>query len=74
MQVCGNRNSLHSACIAGDLALVKLIVSDGARMDLKDRWGNEPLKYAMLQGHVDVIRYLKQAGAALSPESRIDLE
>jgi hypothetical protein len=66
------RTPLHLACIVGDLALVKRMVSNGSSLDVKDRWGNEPLKYAMLHGYVDVIQFLEQA--TLSRESTVDLE
>ncbi len=44
------RTPLHLACIDGDISLSKTLISNcsGASLDLKDRCGNEPMKYAIM--------------------------
>jgi hypothetical protein len=67
------RTKLHLACIDGDFALVETLIASGAQLNIRDRWGNEPLKYAMIEGHAEVIRALNEAGAKLSQENSVDL-
>ena len=69
-----NSCSLHLACSDGNMELARHMISERADLNQKDRWGNEPLKYAMQGGHEEMINFLERAGAILSLESRIDLE
>ena len=65
--------SLHLVCADGNLQLAKALVARRADPNLKDRWGNEPLKYAMREGNAEMVEFLEQAGALCSNKSRVDL-
>ena len=43
-------------------------------MNAKDRWGNEPLKDAIMHGSHEIVGLLRNAGAVLSEQSANDLE
>jgi ankyrin repeat protein len=56
---------LHQAALAGHLAVVRLLVERGARLDLRDtQFGGTPLDWAESAGHADLAQYLRAAGAA----------
>jgi len=54
-------NALHHCCRAGNLELVKLLVSYGADVRLATRDGWTPLHIAVGAGHQDVVRFLLNA-------------
>ena len=52
---------LHQAALAGHLAVVKLLVERGARLDIKDMiWQGTPEGWANQAGKTDVEAYLKE--------------
>ena len=70
-----NRTALHIACCEGHIDLVALLLRSGARHDTEeDRWGNRPLKCAVMNGHVAIKSLLEDSGAYLHNECRRDLE
>ena len=65
MKVCGcdpmecteyNRSPMNTACEAGNLELVKILVSD--KVDHQDRLGNTPLHYACKHQQLEIVRFL----------------
>ena len=56
---------LHGAVMSGDLAVVHLIVSAGAVLDLLDRDQMTPLMLATSLHHNHIVSYLINAGADL---------
>ena len=63
------RDKLHSACILGDLALVKRLLSEGADVNFADGEGWSALHYAAAKGRAEVARILIDAGADLKAQS-----
>ena len=58
---------LHQASVAGNLAMVKLLVEHGARTDVRDElWHGTPLGWAEHGGHEHVVAYLRSIGATES--------
>lgn len=56
---------LHIAAEAGDLDMVRLLVSKGANVNASS-WSGTPLGRAAWRGHVDVVRFLAEKGADLN--------
>jgi ankyrin repeat protein len=54
---------LHKAAKEGNLKLVKELVSKGADVNAKDKYGRTPLHYAAKEGHLDVVKFLVSKGA-----------
>ena len=50
--------SLHQASITGNIDIVKLLIENGAKIDLKDKNGMRPIHYASLHGRLDTINLL----------------
>ena len=58
------RERLHTAAEDGDLAAVKMMVSEGRDVNAKDSdLAMTPLHYAAAAGHLDVVRFLISSGA-----------
>jgi Amt family ammonium transporter len=53
------RFPLHIACAEGHVEVVDYLVKHGAKLDVKDRWGNTPLDEAIKYKHDDVVRVLR---------------
>ena len=68
------RTLLHLACADGYSDLAQYLVAKGAASGERDLYGFEPIKYAILRGHSQIIKDLRQSGARLSKESILDLE
>ncbi|XP_078724153.1 60 kDa lysophospholipase isoform X1 [Lampetra fluviatilis] len=62
------RTALHVAACEGNLALVDYLLSCGATVYAKDRYGCTPLRNAVMFRHMDVIKLLHQTGAHLSQD------
>jgi len=60
---------LRTACGQGDLALVKLLLSQGADVNSTDVNGHAPLHYATSPKCVEVVNTLIEAGADLNAKS-----
>ena len=60
-----HQTPLHGAALAGQLALVRLLVERGARMDIPDTlWQSTALGWAEHAGQDAVMEYLRTKGAA----------
>jgi ankyrin repeat protein len=60
----GHSTPLHQAVFAGHEAVVRLLVSRGARMDIKDTiHESTPLGWAVYGGRNDIAEYLRTQGA-----------
>jgi ankyrin repeat protein len=56
--------ALHAATINGNVAMLRLLLSRGARLDLKDKeFHSTPLGWASYHKQVRAVTYLKQTGA-----------
>lgn len=55
--------ALHRAAKAGDLDMVRLLLTYGARVDVTDQYGETPLHFAIRGHNPDVIRLLLEQGA-----------
>ncbi|AWB68002.1 hypothetical protein C2869_16920 [Saccharobesus litoralis] len=54
---------LHAAAMSGDLEEVKTLISQGTKVDSRNKQGATPLHWAAFKGHVDVAQYLVKKGA-----------
>jgi serine/threonine-protein phosphatase 6 regulatory ankyrin repeat subunit B len=52
------RTALHCACADGAEEVVKLMVAEGARMDISDNDGYKPLHHAALNENDTIVKYL----------------
>lgn len=59
----GGMSALMFAVESNDLILVKMLVLNGAGLDLSDAEGTTPLLIAVLNGHFDVAHFLLEKGA-----------
>jgi glutaminase len=55
------RTPLHIACTYGHLEIAKYYVHHGARIQVKDRFGNSPLDEAEKGGFSEIVEFLKDA-------------
>jgi len=55
---------LHWAARKGNVKTVKLLIAKGARIDVKDKYGNTPAKIAVKYNHTEVAKLLKKSSAA----------
>lgn len=53
-----SRTSLHEACLAGKLHLIKACVENGVDVGQRDIYGRAAISYAAMSGHADVCTYL----------------
>ena len=60
---------LHSAAQWGHKDIVKMLLANGAEVNVTNKWGQTPLHYASVFGHEEVIRTLLNAGA--DPEAKM---
>ena len=61
-----NRTALHYACRRGDLKVVELLLSKGAKNDVRDERSCTPLMLAAKNRHNDVLMLLIEQGADVS--------
>ncbi|XEV04947.1 hypothetical protein FSHL1_010234 [Fusarium sambucinum] len=59
---------LMSAAMSGSLEIARLLVENGALLEVTDNRGNTPLHAASLRGHIEIARFLLEKGANI--ESR----
>lgn len=57
---------LWCAAAAGHLALVKLLVKHGARVNSITQTHSTPLRAACFDGHFDIVRFLVTHGAGMN--------
>jgi len=67
------RTPLHLACTEGHLDVALELISHGALVSVKDRWGNSPLNDAESHGHVHMNthlmkRYQEEVALKLNPD------
>ena len=60
---------LHEAARAGSVALVQMLLGNGAKAESPDRSGVTPLHHAASGGHVEVLTLLQQHGASVEAYS-----
>ncbi len=56
---------LFDAVIAGDLKAIKQLISDGIELEMTNEDGLTPLVLAADRGHLDIVKFLIEAGAQL---------
>ena len=63
----GGASALHLAARVGNLEIIKLLVENGAKINIKDNEGWTPLMRSVISSNVDVISYLltKEADATI---------
>ena len=66
-----NQTALHYASESGHLKVVELLLSKGAKIDVKDRYHCTPLMLAAENGHNDVSMHLINHGADVSKKGGI---
>lgn len=49
---------LHKSCIQGSLSIIRLLVDQGASLEVQDINGNTAMHYACANGHFNVARFL----------------
>lgn len=54
--------------------LVNNLLLNGACVNAKNKAGNRPLHYAVLEGHLGVVKLLLKAGASPSTRSKVGEE
>ena len=54
---------MHAAAECGELEKIIRLLEQGASVDDRDQKDCTPLLYAALEGHLDVVQYLINAGA-----------
>ncbi|KAL3090880.1 hypothetical protein niasHS_007255 [Heterodera schachtii] len=59
---CYRYSCLHIAAKAGDSAIVRFLVKNGAKLNAKDNWST-PLHLAAQAGHLEMTRQLREMGA-----------
>jgi ankyrin repeat protein len=59
----GGESLLHVAVKSGHLSMVKLLLENGASINIQDESGNTPLHYAAANGKKDTVKYLLEKGA-----------
>ncbi|XP_037550460.1 60 kDa lysophospholipase [Nematolebias whitei] len=66
------RTPLHIAACEGHFKLVQYLLSNGASVHAKDRYGDTPLCNAVRFRHKDVVKLLRKTGAHFSREQTED--
>lgn len=68
---------LHQSCLSGHIEIVRLLVDNGAELELRDDRGWTCLHYAAFGGHVDVVNFLINSCVnvtALSLEGKLAID
>lgn len=61
----GHSTPLHQAAVAGRVAVVRLLVQRGARLDIRDTiFEGTPAGWALHGGHAEIAEYLRSQGGA----------
>ncbi|CAF2402053.1 unnamed protein product [Rotaria sp. Silwood2] len=62
-------SSIHEAAVAGNSEKLKLLIENGANVNLKDSKGLRPLHYATWQGRTESVFILLRSGANVNEQS-----
>ncbi|MBA7689646.1 hypothetical protein ES703_98154 [subsurface metagenome] len=54
---------LHQAAQAGDIDKVRILISEGADVNAKEKYGYTPLLWAKEKGHTEIVEFLRKHGA-----------
>ena len=65
------KTELHRAVINRNVEEVKSLLSDGAAVNVKDNFGNDPLHYAATEGILEPVTMLLQFGAHVNSRGRL---
>ena len=63
---CDGHTALHCASRKGNVAMIDLLMSKGAKHDVRDKRGRTPLHHAAERDHKDALAYLLDHGADLN--------
>ncbi|CAO3697939.1 unnamed protein product [Rhizopus microsporus] len=55
--------ALHVACANGCTKIVDLLLRNGAKIDVKDKYGSRPIDVAAAKNHVEIVKLLETFGA-----------
>lgn len=61
-----NSDSIHIACLYGDLTKIKRLLASGTNINSKDFSNKTPLMYAAEDGAIDTIDFLIKSGANIN--------
>lgn len=62
---------MHKAANAGDQQTIQTLISCSKDIDPVDDFGDTPIVFAVLSGHMEAVKMLADAGAKLSFRSMI---
>jgi hypothetical protein len=62
------RTPLHFAAMIGHVEIARLLLQNGAEVNVKSKYGTTPLHSAAFQGHVDILHLLVENGADLEAQ------
>lgn len=62
---------LHYAAMNGHLGVVKLLLTNGAVLDVKDKSGATPLWLAAANGRLNVVEFLMSKGASIQTRNKV---
>jgi hypothetical protein len=60
---------LHSAVMNGHIEIVRLLLQNGAEVNVRNIYGYTPLHWAAIFGHVDILHLLVENGADLEAQN-----
>ena len=67
------RNKWRDAITRGDIDKVRVILSEGADVNAKDKFSQTALLYASRVGNIDLVRLLVESGANLNITAKYNL-
>ena len=65
----GGRTVLHLVAAIGDVDTIALLLDRGAEIDIRDKYGNTPLRWALRSGHPENAEFLLRRGADINGTS-----
>ena len=64
------KTPLHVAVRGGNIALAEYLISAGADVNTKNRYGDSPLHEAVERNNIDLVEYLISAGADVNAKNK----